>query len=565
MNNAFNGQILAEKLSKLNNSQQSIETLSHWCISHRKKAKQVVETWDKLFNGSQREQRVPFLYLANDILQNSRRKGSEFVNEFWKVLPGALKDVFENGGDHGKNVVSRLVGIWEERKVFGSRGRSLKDEMLGKDPPPILENNGKSLQSHSIKVGKKDAHSIRIKLAIGGMPEKIVTAFQSVHDEHFKEDTALNKCKAAIRRVGKMEKDVDNACIQGNQQGSTLTNELQEHETILRECIDQLGSVEATRAALVAQLKEALQEQESKLELIRTQMQVAQAQIEQASNMQQRLTRPPGATPTTPNPPAEAAATAGPTPRTNQTTGTPQPPPPQPLTSIIQTTNTPYPPPPQPVTAFANAKTASEEDHKKAAAAVAAKLAASTSSAQMLSSIFSSLAAEEAAASKNTLNVSSFTTTPPIFPPEKRPKLEKPMSVSEMGNTYFGHMQQQQLSTLPLMPAQTPTTSMQPMTQTNQPQTPFPPPPPPLPPPPLPVQQYVQSNGVMAGTGPFGYGGSGLPPPPPPPNHMLMSLARPGTQQQPQQHSITTGYYQSPGMGFYGQSHQPSTPSVPRP
>ena len=83
--------------------------LSRWCISHRKKAKQIVETWEKFFNSSQKEQRISFLYLANDILQNSRRKGSEFVNEFWKVLPAALKHVYENGDEHGKKVVTRLV------------------------------------------------------------------------------------------------------------------------------------------------------------------------------------------------------------------------------------------------------------------------------------------------------------------------------------------------------------------------------------------------------------------------------------------------------------------------
>ncbi|XP_049933159.1 uncharacterized protein LOC116249911 isoform X2 [Nymphaea colorata] len=271
MNNVFSSQILAEKLSKLNNSQQSIETLSHWCIFHRKKAKQVVETWEKLFSSSQKDQCISFLYLANDILQNSRRKGSEFVNEFWKVLPGALNKVVKNDDEHGKRVVLRLIDIWEERKVFGSRGSGLKDEMLAKEPPPSLENNGKS--SHSIKIARKDAHSIRVKLAIGGMPERIVSAFQSVHDDHFNEDTALNKCKAAIRRVGKMEKDVDDARSHGNQQESTLANELQEQENILRQCIAQLQNTEATRTALVAQLKEALQDQESKLELIRTQLQ----------------------------------------------------------------------------------------------------------------------------------------------------------------------------------------------------------------------------------------------------------------------------------------------------
>lgn len=54
-------------------------------------------------------QKVPLLYLANDILQNSKRKGNEFVSEFWKVLPGALKDVLDKGDERGKIAISRLV------------------------------------------------------------------------------------------------------------------------------------------------------------------------------------------------------------------------------------------------------------------------------------------------------------------------------------------------------------------------------------------------------------------------------------------------------------------------
>ncbi|CAK9180815.1 unnamed protein product [Ilex paraguariensis] len=228
----FGGQILADKLSKLNSSQQSIESLSRWCISYRKKAKQIVETWDKLFKSAQREQRVSFLYLANDILQNSRRKGSEFVNEFWKVLPASLKHVYENGDENGKKAASRLcistypflgwdwggkigqVDIWEERKVFGSRGQNLKDEMLGKNPPPLLVSNGKN--SNPIKIVKRDAHSLRIKLAVGAIPERIVTAFHLVHDANVNEEAALDKCKDAVRRAGEMDKDVDNMSAQAH-------------------------------------------------------------------------------------------------------------------------------------------------------------------------------------------------------------------------------------------------------------------------------------------------------------------------------------------------------------
>jgi len=48
----------------------------------------------------------------------------------------------------------------EEQKVFGSRVRSLKEDMLGKDPPISLEVNGKG--SHSIKIVRKTPHSMKI-------------------------------------------------------------------------------------------------------------------------------------------------------------------------------------------------------------------------------------------------------------------------------------------------------------------------------------------------------------------------------------------------------------------
>lgn len=85
------------------------------------KARQVVETWARQFHSSPREQRLAFLYLANDILQNSRRKGAEFVGEFWKVLPDALRDVIESGDEFGRNAAQRLVSLRNLFSNFFSR------------------------------------------------------------------------------------------------------------------------------------------------------------------------------------------------------------------------------------------------------------------------------------------------------------------------------------------------------------------------------------------------------------------------------------------------------------
>ncbi|KAK3014000.1 hypothetical protein RJ639_010185 [Escallonia herrerae] len=252
------------------------------------KAELVVATWAKQFHDSEIAQKVPLLYLANDILQNSKRKGNEFVAEFWKVLPVALKDLIEKGDDHGKNVVSRLVDIWGERRVFGSRGQSLKDVMLGEQLPQPLEFSRK--RSRSVRIVKRDSRSIRTKLTIGGAAERIVSAFHLALSEHSGEDEEMNKCKSAVHRVRKMEKDVDLALTKAKDpKRSTLAKELEEEENNLKQCLEKLKVVEANRLALVSQLREALNEQESELENVRTQVQVAQAQTEEARNMRKRL------------------------------------------------------------------------------------------------------------------------------------------------------------------------------------------------------------------------------------------------------------------------------------
>ncbi|KAG6424298.1 hypothetical protein SASPL_114713 [Salvia splendens] len=518
----FNETILTEKLSKLNSSQQSIESLSRWCISHRKKAKQVVETWEKLFKAAPNEQRVSFLYLSNDILQNSRRKGSEFVNEFWKVLPTALKIVNESGNENCRKVAFRLVDIWEERKVFGSRGQNLKNELLGKNPSPV--SNGKIVVPNPIKVVKRDATSLRIKLAVGGLPEKILTALQLVHDEAVYEEAALGKFKKAISSVQEIEKDVLYASSQGNLNGSDVDN-IETQENVIKRCINELEKSEAVRVDLVSRLREALQDQ------------AGRSQIGQAANIRLQLT-------------SKSSVPL----LVNQVVIEP------PFPSAIPATNITVPPT-NPLTSFANPTT--EESKKAAAAAVAAKLTASTSSAQMLTSILSSLVAEEAASMSSGL---------------KRQKLEPPMSFSDgknpegMNSTLFPTSQQAMTSMPPVQ-----SSTVQTVSQVNQLQAqqfhppPLPPPPPLAPPGNSPSNQMVQSN-MMGLT--YGYGANNLLPPPL--SNAPTGFARPNpppqqTQQQPQsqqlqqlQQPASGGYYRPVGIGFYGQSHQPPTPPIHR-
>ncbi|KAF5747382.1 regulation of nuclear pre-mRNA domain-containing protein 1B-like [Tripterygium wilfordii] len=503
MNSTFSEQLLAERLSKLNSTQQCIETLSHWCIFHRSKAEVVVATWDKQFHTSEMVQKVPLLYLANDILQNSKRNGNEFVTEFWKVLPAALKDVAGKGDDRGKNVVSRLVAIWEERRVFGSRARSLKNAMLSEDVPPPLELSKKRSRSRSVRIVKRDSRSIRTKLSIGGTAEKIVSAFHLVLGELPSEEVETSNCRSAVHRIRKMEKDVGIACATSKDaKRKTMSKELEEEENLLKQCIQKLKSVEASRAALVFQLKEALHEQECELENVRTQMQVAGAQVEETSNMRGRLNDEDWV-----SKPSSLASS--------------------PVDINMKAGETP-------------GRTAAS-----IAAEVADKLTASSSSQMIMHSVLSTFAAQEAknaGLTKASTASNSATSTSISSASDSASRSENSLPVSDpnvfLPGSHTGPSNHPYQSVFPQPTLQNQTSAQQ--AQYHILSTP-------------PSQQYMQpSAGLMP---PFGYTSiPHLPPGPPPPPHMVSTM-RPLTLQQP------LSLAQQPNPLF----HQPPGPPSFRP
>ena len=121
---AFDSAALSDKLKKLNASAQSVEQLSAWCVFHYRHAKEICTTWAASLSAAPDGQKLAFVFLANDVVQNSRKKGPHYVDAFAPVLPGALKHVAKHatgGAAESKTLAQlrRLVSVWEERRVFG--------------------------------------------------------------------------------------------------------------------------------------------------------------------------------------------------------------------------------------------------------------------------------------------------------------------------------------------------------------------------------------------------------------------------------------------------------------
>jgi regulator of Ty1 transposition protein 103 len=97
---SFSESSLNKKFFELNSTQQSVQTLSLWLIHHRKHSHTIVKIWLKeLINTSKSDRKLTFIYLANDILQNSRKKGNEYMNEFAEPLNDAIENTAKYSDD----------------------------------------------------------------------------------------------------------------------------------------------------------------------------------------------------------------------------------------------------------------------------------------------------------------------------------------------------------------------------------------------------------------------------------------------------------------------------------
>ncbi|KAE9608391.1 hypothetical protein Lalb_Chr08g0235071 [Lupinus albus] len=102
------------------------------------------------------------------------------------------------------------IGIWEDRKVFGSRGQLLKQEFVGRH----VENNS------------RDVKAMNIKLVI----VSVIYLFDFVHI---------------------LPSSLD---------------ELEGQNAVLRDCIEQLTAIESSRTTLVSHLREALRDQVARVQ-----------------------------------------------------------------------------------------------------------------------------------------------------------------------------------------------------------------------------------------------------------------------------------------------------------
>lgn len=129
---------LDRKFQSVTNTMDSIQGLSTWCIENKKYHSLIVRHWLKHVKKSPSPHRLNLLYLANDVIQNCKRKNAiVYRTAFAEVLPDAFLLINSDGDPKVIKSVERILSIWEERSVYsGTLVSDLRNSLVKEESPP---------------------------------------------------------------------------------------------------------------------------------------------------------------------------------------------------------------------------------------------------------------------------------------------------------------------------------------------------------------------------------------------------------------------------------------------
>ncbi|CAL8368609.1 unnamed protein product [Lota lota] len=261
---SFSESALEKKLSELSNSQQSVQTLSLWIIHHRKHSPLIVKVWHRELKKAKSSRKLTFLYLANDVIQNSKKKGPEFAKDFETVLVDACSHVAREAEGSCKKPMERLLNIWKERALYRADfiqqlKLAIEDSNSPKPAGGIVFNSccGFFLPAPPPPLG-------------GGQTEELVKALQDLENAASGDAAVRQKIASLPQEVqdvslldkitdkeaaDRLSKTVDEACLLLAEYNGRLAAELEDRRQLARMLTDYISSQ-----------KNSLGEREKKLE-----------------------------------------------------------------------------------------------------------------------------------------------------------------------------------------------------------------------------------------------------------------------------------------------------------
>ncbi|CAG9840282.1 unnamed protein product [Diabrotica balteata] len=249
MAGGFTETAFIKKLSDLNNSSQSIQTVSLWLIHHRKHYSTVVKIWFRELIKAKDSKKLTFMYLANDVIQNSRKKGPEYGQEFSLHLNKAFEHMSKSD-TRTKNSLNRLINIWDERGIYDNKlilefKRTMASSPEENEPPTkkvkVIEKNKERKKFDAEKIVEHSDGSIETHIQLSPHtpagdppePEELIKAIQDLEVNIASSDEVVRE------RIAKLPREVSEVSliskIQDKETAEKLSKQVTEAVQLLSE------------------------------------------------------------------------------------------------------------------------------------------------------------------------------------------------------------------------------------------------------------------------------------------------------------------------------------------
>jgi len=119
---AYSDDAVKAKLNSLNETQDSIVANAQWIMFHRRHADRTASLWLQRLQDSPIPKRLNLIYLANEVVQQSRARGKQdFMLAFEPVMADATTLAYKGASQDVQGKIKRVVEVWKQRSIFDVR------------------------------------------------------------------------------------------------------------------------------------------------------------------------------------------------------------------------------------------------------------------------------------------------------------------------------------------------------------------------------------------------------------------------------------------------------------
>lgn len=116
---AYTDDAVKAKLSSLNETQESIVSVSQWIMFHRRHADRTCAIWLERMRETTVNKRLTLIYLANEVVQQSKaRRKDDFLVAFSPVIAEATATAYKGATNDVQDKIRRTVEVWSQRRIF---------------------------------------------------------------------------------------------------------------------------------------------------------------------------------------------------------------------------------------------------------------------------------------------------------------------------------------------------------------------------------------------------------------------------------------------------------------